>query len=688
MPTTAGGPEKLLKAPINLKKQLNCRAATFYNEEHRCRLKRATLPFSRKTCETKLVKTLRPAKTKSWRTVDKSRKPKVRPILGRFIGLETQYELRVSRAAPLNDERTSSLAFVQDVSSTTHRGKRSASSAGTEAWFLDIMHQVELTTPTAESLKDARQFFLANGSSVSFDCTVSGESTRGSIAAATPECRSPIDLVTAQAALDQLLVEAVEKTSEHESVGLMKRSADEASSYAGQQEKYECDLADGWALLGWRTGLCLLLPMVIVYKMLSSLWIASLLLGSLIGRLSSVLVRREKRLRRRWMASVSTSRMSSYPMDHSETVDDRERLDGERLDAKPNRLWLSPRWIGIGANGLRLLHQPLAIGLHLLIQWTAFRRQRRYLGAWLAVRQIIDGGGHVDSRGLFWLSAKVASCTGVIGFGRYWNERPIFLTGHWLEQLVGDRWYSFHGWKSLWGRRQEMRIALGDATPNSNSEYLRVGATALILDLIENGDCSEIPVLKNPLQAMRRFGRDTDLFRTTQSVDGAHWDAVSIHRLYVDLLRRFLQRNWQVPAEAWQILHLWQTTLSDVELLSSYEVGDLWRATQIDWLNKRWLLEKVSQPSVLSLSRKIDARYHELNTAGYYYRLMNASEQPNLVLKRRVERAKRNPPSNSPATQRGYLIREFADGLNVVRADWEQVEIRVDYVVRRVKTRR
>ncbi len=66
---------------------------------------------------------------------------------------------------------------------------------------------------------------------------------------------------------------------------------------------------------------------------------------------------------------------------------------------------------------MRLLHAPVAVGLHLLIWMFAIVPHRRYLSGFLASRIIFDGAGHYDRSGRFWLGTKAASVTSVIGFG-------------------------------------------------------------------------------------------------------------------------------------------------------------------------------------------------------------------------------------------------------------------------------
>ena len=45
------------------------------------------------------------------------------------------------------------------------------------------------------------------------------------------------------------------------------------------------------------------------------------------------------------------------------------------------------------------------------------------------------------------------------------------------------------------------------------------------------------------------------------------------------------------------------------------------------------------------------------------------------VTNEEIDRARRSAPANSPATTRGHYIREFADGDEPVRANWQHVVI-------------
>jgi proteasome accessory factor A len=68
--------------------------------------------------------------------------------------------------------------------------------------------------------------------------------------------------------------------------------------------------------------------------------------------------------------------------------------------------------------------------------------------------------------------------------------------------------------------------------------------------------------------------------------------------------------------------------------------------------------------------KKTDLRYHELSDDGYYRKLLAINPSLQLISRDRVERRRRTPPADSPATKRGWLIREFAGSGDPISAEW------------------
>ena len=296
-------------------------------------------------------------------------------------------------------------------------------------------------------MHDEQRFFIANGGCIGLEPSPTGDIHLGMIEGATPECRSPLQLVTYQSAQDQMLAECLFDIDTKKSMAWIKNTGDAFGHVYGQHENYELQIATGWRLWAWRLGLISLLPLLLVYKLLASCW---LLFVSILDRLNSF-------------------RIYSFRV---------QRDPHEDLLAQKPREWrrgtvsrLSPRMVRLAASGLRCLHWPIAIQMHCLIAAFILVPHRRWMAGFFASRAVIDGSGHLDCKGRFWLSARAASTDSIIGFGRYWEERPIFGMGHWLRSLLVCTSPSLVAWRKLFFQPQRVQVTLGDSTTNLRTQH-------------------------------------------------------------------------------------------------------------------------------------------------------------------------------------------------------------------------
>ena len=87
--------------------------------------------------------------------------------------------------------------------------------------------------------------------------------------------------------------------------------------------------------------------------------------------------------------------------------------------------------------------------------------------------------------------------------------------------------------------------------------------------------------------------------------------------------------------------------------------------------------------------KKIDLRYHELSEEGYFTRFIADHREHELVDADDIAMRRRNAPADSPAAQRGWMIREFAGDVSVaggptMRTDWDRALVGHEQGVRTV----
>jgi Pup amidohydrolase len=531
------------------------------------------------------------------------------------------------------------------------RCKQNATTSGAVLDFDRLMTSLGYEIPIAPSFRNPYRLFLANGGCVSLETGASPSLKNAMLESATPECYSPHELLCYQVAMEKLLSEVVSSTFVEQDAHLLKGSADAHGHTYGQHESYEVQIAKGSNLIGWRIGLLLMLPALIGYRILASIWF--LMLGTA------------------GFAVVAMQRLScSF----------RKPSPNRRFPKGNGRTWkgmglraLSPKWVSLCAFGLRLFHAPIAWMLWVNIYFFALRPHRRNLSAFLASRCIVDGAGYLDKENRFWVSARASTINSGFGFGSYGKSCPLLRCDSWLRGLcIGPLW-TLGNFVQLFGARQRIEIAIGDSGMCEQSQYVRLGSTALVLDLIEKSN-PKIPRLKNPIEAIGRFARDWMLLSSVPDITGRQWNAIDIQHAYAASVRQMLQSKSNVPIEAWKILDQWQTTLN--QLHPTDDEANLPRAMlgRIDWLSKLWLLHQANKDATWQARKKIDLRYHELSSGGYHRRLSETLELAPILDPLDISRSRRTPPSNSPATQRGYLIREFSSPECKLHVDWTHAQ--------------
>jgi len=218
----------------------------------------------------------------------------------------------------------------------------------------------------------------------------------------------------------------------------------------------------------------------------------------------------------------------------------------------------------------------------------------------------------------------------------------------------------------LFRRRQRFQVTLGDSNMAQHAEFLKLGTTLLVLDVIEAGGLDDAPRLRRPLRALRAFADDPDLRATAPLADGRRVRALDIQRSYIDACRRFVDRHAAGDARVAEVLRLWQETLDALGRDPSRLVG------RLDWVTKRHLLDAAGPGASADQRRKLDLRYHELSPEGYYLRLEAAGVAPVVAEPEDVVAAIDCPPEGSPAAARGRLIRQLR---GAVRVGWSSAVV-------------
>ncbi len=131
---------------------------------------------------------------------------------------------------------------------------------------------------------------------------------------------------------------------------------------------------------------------------------------------------------------------------------------------------------------------------------------------------------------------------------------------------------------------RRLHVIIGDANLAETSTYLKVGTTALVLDLIEEGSTSPIWHSPGPVHAVHSISHDPSLRATVALADGREMTALALQRIYLDRVAKLVDSRDPDP-RAPDIVETW------AHVLDLLERDPMECAEILDWPAKLRLLE-------------------------------------------------------------------------------------------------
>ncbi|MDQ0734831.1 proteasome accessory factor PafA2 [Arthrobacter agilis] len=230
---------------------------------------------------------------------------------------------------------------------------------------------------------------------------------------------------------------------------------------------------------------------------------------------------------------------------------------------------------------------------------------------------------------------------------------------------------------------RRLHVIIGDANLNEVSNYLKVGTTALVLSLIEQG-LGPVPVLEDPVGALHAISHDPSLQVTVRLTDGRSVSGLDLQEMYCGAVLAALPAD--ADEQTRDVVDRWQS------LLTTLRRDPLDAARQVDWVAKLKVLEAYRARDGLAWTDPrlalIDLQYADLRPEkGIYQRLARRNDVDLLVPPAEVARAAVHPPRDTRAYFRGRCIAEFP--AEVVGASWDSLifELAGERRLQRVQTR-
>jgi len=224
-------------------------------------------------------------------------------------------------------------------------------------------------------------------------------------------------------------------------------------------------------------------------------------------------------------------------------------------------------------------------------------------------------------------------------------------------------------------RFRRLHVIVGDSNMSETTTLLKVGATDLVLRMIEAGaTMARDLTLDNPIRAIREVSHDMTGRSRVRLADGREMSALDIQYGYLNRARVFTESSG-LDAISKRVLEMWERALGAIE------TGNLdLIAREIDWVTKYQLIERYRARHDLPLSSprvaQLDLAYHDVHRGrGLYYLLQRAGAVERAARDIDIFEAKSVPPQTTRARLRGEFIRRAQEKRRDFTVDWVHLKL-------------
>ena len=291
-----------------------------------------------------------------------------------------------------------------------------------------------------------------------------------------------------------------------------------------------------------------------------------------------------------------------------------------------------------------------------------FSRYTEVLIPFLVSRQIYSGAGkvlHTPRGATFCLSQRAEHIWEGVSSATT-RSRPIINT---RDEPHADA-----------ERFRRLHVIVGDSNMSEYATFLKVGATSIILAMLE--DSSTVLrdlTLENPIRAIREISQDITCQRRVRLANGREMRALDIQAEYLQRAQRFRDQRGLQPEED-LALDMWEHCLKGIES----DPLTLWR--ECDWVAKYRLVEQVRERHQLPLAHPkiamVDLMYHDVDRSrGLFYKLQQREQVDRISTDAAIALAMTQPPETTRARLRGAFVRRAKERRRDFTVDWVHLKL-------------
>ena len=202
-------------------------------------------------------------------------------------------------------------------------------------------------------------------------------------------------------------------------------------------------------------------------------------------------------------------------------------------------------------------------------------------------------------------------------------------------------------------RYRRLHVIVGDSNMSEHATFLKVGATAVLLRMLEEPNVVlRDMTLENPIRAIREISHDMTCTRKVRLANGREASALEIQSEYLERALKYAERRDLSPLEL-KALGMWEHALTQIEK------DPLGLDREADWVIKYKLVEAYREKHDLPLNHPkvalLDLQYHDISRdRGLFYKLQNRGPRRADLHRRGDRRCRREPtPDHQGPAARG-----------------------------------
>ncbi|MHB1988327.1 MAG: Pup--protein ligase [Acidimicrobiales bacterium] len=223
-------------------------------------------------------------------------------------------------------------------------------------------------------------------------------------------------------------------------------------------------------------------------------------------------------------------------------------------------------------------------------------------------------------------------------------------------------------------RFRRLHVIVGDSNMSEYSTFLKVGATSILLRMLEEpGVVLRDLTLEDPIRAIREISHDLTCRRLVRLANGREASALDIQKEYLDRAIRYDEQRGLPPLEH-RALEMWQHCVEGIEK------DPLSLDRECDWVIKHHLVEAFRERHQLPLGHPrvalLDLQYHDVDRRrGVFYLAQQAGRVERVTDDATIDHAMEHPPETTRARLRGEFIRRAKERRRDFTVDWVHLKL-------------